>query len=244
MIELRNIGFFKSGINAISSMIPEGNFRFNEKGIHFRAIDPSQVLLVDYFVDRRVFDVFSIEPAFVGLNLEELRKIIERSSPEDKMKMNLTESDLEIVFRNEMERSFKLPLIDVSEDEVNIPEVSYEATIDINSRLLKEILKDASVFSTSIVFRARGDKLFVESKGVSGALNSSSLQSKGIKVKVNPGLESDVASKYSLSYLQNIVREAGPDTMVSMSIKSDSPMKISYNIGPSEIKFYLASMLL
>lgn len=240
MIELKNAGFFKSSISAISSMIPEGNFRFNEKGIHFRAIDPSQILLVDYFIDRSAFESFSVEPAFVGINLEEFRKILDRSAPEDRVKIELTESELGITFRNEMERSFKLPLIDVSEEELKLPEESYDAHIDISSHILKEILKDASVFSSSVVLKAKGEKLFIESKGVSGALNSSSLQSKGVKVKS----KTDVVSKYSLSYLQNIAREAGPETIIGMSLKSESPMKVSYKIGPSEIKFYLAHMLL
>ena len=58
MIELRNIGFLKNAMEAISVFIPEGNFRFAPEGIYFKAIDPSQVLLVDYFIDKKLFDVY------------------------------------------------------------------------------------------------------------------------------------------------------------------------------------------
>ncbi|MBT4870737.1 MAG: hypothetical protein HON47_04135, partial [Candidatus Diapherotrites archaeon] len=58
MIELKSTDFFGRALEAISSFIPEGNFRFAEKGVSFKAIDPSQVVLVDYFVDKKVFDKY------------------------------------------------------------------------------------------------------------------------------------------------------------------------------------------
>ena len=54
----------------------------------------------------------------------------------------------------------------------------------------------------------------------------------------------DTQSKYSLNFLQNIVREADADKKILLELKTDSPMKISYPIGDSEINFYLAHMIL
>ncbi|HLC78818.1 MAG TPA: proliferating cell nuclear antigen (pcna) [archaeon] len=240
MIELKDVSFLRSSIDSISSFIPEGNFRFNEKGIHFRAIDPSQVVLVDYFIDRSIFDSYEIEPAFVGINLSELSKIFARALAEDRVLINLFESELKISFKGDLERSFKLPLIDISEGELKIPQTKYETSIEINSKLLREVLKDASLFSSSVVLKTKGDKFLVESKGTAGALNVSSGQSRGVKVKS----KDDVVSKYSLTYLQNIVKEANQDATVLLELKTDSPMKVSFQIGKSRIEFYLAHMLL
>ncbi|MEM4256937.1 MAG: hypothetical protein QXD98_01110 [Candidatus Diapherotrites archaeon] len=240
MIELKNVGFFKSSIEAISPFIPEGNFRFNEKGIHFRSIDPSQILLVDYFVDKSAFDKFSIEPAFVGLNISELEKVFNRAMPNDVAIISLSESEIVITFKNELERSFRIPLIDVSDEEQKLPQENYDSFIEISARLLKEALKDASVFGSGVVFRVKGEKFFLESKGDSGSMNLSSLHSKFIKVKS----KAESVSKYSLSYLQNIVRSSDADSVISIAFKSEAPMKISYKIGPSNITFYLAHMLL
>ena len=91
MIELKNIGFFKDALEAISFFIPEGNFRFSDNGIYFKALDPSQVLLVDYFIDKKLFDKYNIEPSFVGIDLAELNKILQRASPKDKLSLDLTD---------------------------------------------------------------------------------------------------------------------------------------------------------
>ncbi|HLC92646.1 MAG TPA: proliferating cell nuclear antigen (pcna) [archaeon] len=240
MIELKNAGFLRSSIEAISSFIPEGNFRFNEKGVHFRAIDPSQVVLVDYFIEKSAFDAFDIEPSFVGVNLSEMNKIISRALPDDRLILGLSESEMKISFKGELERQFKLPLLDISEGELKLPETKYEAQVEINARLLKEALKDASLFSSSVVLKTKGDKFFVESRGSAGVLNISSAQAKGVKVKS----KEEVVSKYSLTYLQNIVKEANPDSTILLELKTDSPMKASYTIGKSEIRFYLAHMLI
>ncbi len=240
MIELKNAGFLKSSIEAISSFIPEGNFRFNEKGIHLRAIDPSQVVLVDYFIEKAAFDSYEIEPSFVGLNISELNRIISRALPEDRLTLALSESEMKISFRGELERTFKLPLLDITEGELKLPETKYEAQVEINARLLKEALKDASLFSSSVVLKTKGDKFFLESRGSAGVLNISSAQARGVKVKS----KDEVVSKYSLSHLQNIVKETNPDTNILLELKTDSPMKASYKIGKSEIRFYLAHMLL
>ncbi|HIH10447.1 MAG TPA: proliferating cell nuclear antigen (pcna) [Candidatus Diapherotrites archaeon] len=240
MIELNDVSFLKSSIDAISSFIPEGNFRFNDRGVHFRGTDPSQVVLVDYFIDRSVFDSFEVEPAYVGINLSELSRIVSRAQPQDHAVINLSESELRINLRGELERSFKLPLLDISDGELKLPEARYDASVEINARLLREALKDASLFSSSVVIKTKGDRFFLESKGSAGVLNVNSSPSKGVKVKS----KADVTSKYSLNYLQNIVKEAGPDSVVTLELRSDSPLKASYKIGKSEIVFYLAHMLL
>lgn len=240
MIELKDVQFLRSSIDAISSFIPEGNFRFNDKGVHFRAIDRSQVLLVDYLIEKSVFDSFDVEPAFVGINLAELSKIVSRALPEDRVVLDLSESEFRVILKGEMERSFKVPLIDISEGELRIPEAKYDSSVEINARLLKEALKDASLFSSSVMLRVKGDKFFIESKGSAGTLNVNSASARGLKVKSRE----DVTAKYSLTYLQNIVKEADPDSGVLLELKTDSPMKVSYSIGKSEIRFYLAHMLL
>ena len=240
MIELKNAGFLKASIEALSSFIPEGNFRFNEKGIHFRAIDPSQVILVDYLIERCAFDSFDIEPSFVGINLSELNKIVSRALPDDKLSIGLSESEMKISLKGEMERSFRLPLLDITEGELKLPEAKYDAQVEIHARLLKEALKDASLFSSSVVLKTKGDKFFLESKGSAGTLNISSAQAKGIKVRS----KEEVVSKYSLTYLQNIVKEADPDSTILLELRTDAPMKASYTIGKSEIRFYLAHMLI
>lgn len=240
MIELKNVSAWQKAVEAIASFISEGNFRFSEKGVFFKAIDPSQIVLVEFFMDKKVFDKYNIEPTFVGIDLVELSKIMARVLPNDKMQMALTDSEMLVKLEGDLNRSFRLPLIDVSEEEISIPKHKFDARIEINGRILKEALKDASLFGSSVVLRVKDNKLYLEARGSQGTLKTEAKGAKNLLIES----KKEVVSKYSLNFLSNIVKEADADKKVIIEMKSDAPMKVSYDIGESKIIFHLAHMIL
>lgn len=238
MIELKEGAFFKSAVESISSFIPEGNFRFSDKGISFRAIDPSQVVLVDYFVDKKHFDKYVIEPSFVGVDIVELNKILQRAMPQDKLLLDVSDSEMKLKFESDLRRSFRLPLIDVSDDEVKVPAIEYEAKVEVNSGAFREVLKDASLFGSSIVLKIFDGKFFVETKGAPGVMESEATKVSHVFAK------KDVTAKFSLNFLHNIVKQADSSKPVVIELRNDAAMRVSYNVGPGKIVFYLAHMIL
>ncbi len=218
----------------------EGNFRFNESGISFKAIDPSQIVLVSYFIEKKCFDKFDIEPTFLGIDLAELNKIMQRILLNDKLSIDVNDSEMLIKLEGELLRSFQLPLIDVAEEEINIPSPKFDATVQVNARILREALKDASLFGSSVILRIKGSEMIIEARGSQGNLKTIIKESKNVSIKAN----ADVTSKYSLNFLQNIVKEADPDKKIQIEIKSDAPMRVSYPIGEGQIIYHLAHMIL
>ena len=239
-IELKKLDSRQKAVQAISSFISEGNFHFSDKGILFRAIDPSQIVLVDLFLDKKIFDRYAVEPAFTGVDISELSKIMLRALPGDRMILDLTENEMFLTFEGDLVRKFSLPLIDVSEEEPKVPQVGFDSHIEINARIFREVLKDAALFGSAVVINVKKGKLSIEAKGSQGTMRSDQSNGKSVSVKSS----ADTQSKYSLNFLQNIVREADADKKILLELKTDSPMKISYPIGDSEINFYLAHMIL
>ncbi len=240
MIELEKHDAWQRAVEAISGFISEGNFRFSDSGIYFRGIDASQVVMIDYSIPKGFFDKYDIEPSMVGLDIRELSRILSRSLEADKLIMHLSDSELRVRFEGEMSRSFNLPLLDISEEEVTLPDAKFDARVEITGKMLKETLKDAGLVSTSVVFRVKGNEFIIEAKGTAGNLNSVIKKPKHVAVKTT----GEITSKFSLNFLQNIVRAADPEKKVVLELKNDAPMKISYQIGPSIISFHLAHMLL
>ena len=247
-IELKNTLPWKKAIDSISSFISEGNIHFSDSGIFFKAIDPSQVVFVEFELPKSVFEKYSIEPTLVGVDLVELGKILARAMPEDRLTMNATESELELTFEGETTRHFSLPLIDINEEEINIPETKFDAKVEINARTLKEALKDASLFGSSAVFKIKNSSFGIEAQGSSGNLKSSIKQAKVTSLKNSEKTDkpekNEIISKDSLNFLQNVIKEADSDKKILIEMKTESPMKITYSIGPSNIQFRLAHMIL
>lgn len=240
MIKILNPAPFQSAVRAISSFISEGNFRFNEKGISFKAIDPSQIVLVSYEAPKASFEKFDIEPNLVGLGIDELNKVIRRAAAGETISLDLEESYLKVLISGSLERTFRLPLLDVLEEEPSIPVQEYDATIEMPAKLIQEALKDASLFESSVVFRVENSKLSIEARGSHGMLRTESKNPELVKVKS----KSDIVGKYSLNFLETIVREAEPTERILFELKNEAPMRITYKIGNSKLQFHLAHMIL
>lgn len=240
MIELKNVALFQKAVNSIAAFINEGNFRFSTSGFSFKAIDPSQIVLVNYSIPKSAFDKYEIEPTFVGVDISELNRIMQRSMQNDRLQLEIDDNEMHLKFEGELSRSFKLPLIDISEEEVNIPTPKFDAKVSINARILKEALKDASLFGSSVILRAKQNQFTIEARGSQGTLKTVTKETANLTVSAS----SEVVSKYSLNFLQNIVKEADNESNVTLELKSDAPMKASFKIGESTIEFYLAHMIL
>lgn len=240
MIELKDVESYRKCVSALSGFISEGNFRFNDSGIHFRGIDPSQVVLVDFHMPASSFKSFEVEPSVVGVDLSELNKIVSRVPPSDSLMIDLTDFELKLLAHGEFEKQFDLPLIDVAGEEPAMPKVKFDATVEITGRVLKEALKDASVFGSLVVFKVKKNNFLVEAKGTRGNMSSISKESKEIKVSSTK----DVVAKFSLNFLHNIVREVNPEDKVILELKNDSPVRVLYSIGGARLEFFLAHMIL
>jgi len=129
MISISKADELKKVIDSVSSFISEANLRFNEQGISLKAVDQSQIALVDFLIPKKSFEIFKIEPCLLGINLEELNKVLQRINPTDKIELNLREGFFEINILDEMKRKFTLPLIDVNETELELPKVKYDFKI-------------------------------------------------------------------------------------------------------------------
>lgn len=214
--------------------------RFNESGIHLRGVDPSQVVLVDFSIPSSSFKKFVVEPSLVGIDLSELDRILSRVQPSESLLLDVTESELKINVLGEFEKNFSLPLIDISYEEVTLPKIKFESSVEITSRILKEALKDASIFGSLVVFRTEKNSFFLEANGSHGTMSCMSKEGRAIKVNSSK----DTVSKFSLNFLQNIVREVDPEHSIFLELKNDSPLKVSFSIGTARFEFFLAHMIL
>ncbi|MDN5358313.1 MAG: proliferating cell nuclear antigen [Candidatus Diapherotrites archaeon] len=236
---------WKQAVDALYSFLPEGVFYFNSDGVRLRAIDPSQVVMVDFFAPRSVFREYNLveSPIRVPIDLSEYTKILSRASSEDRLVMALEDVNLYVLLElpnGTLRREFYIPLMDVPDREAEIAPVEGVVTVRVLGRIIKDALKDAGIFSSSAVLVARDDVFMVEAKGQTGVTRTVAREGDGVSIEGGP----EAVSRYSLSFLQNIVRAADPDGFVTMVFGNDTPLKISYEIGGIRLTFFLAQMIL
>ncbi|MGC8669702.1 MAG: proliferating cell nuclear antigen (pcna) [Candidatus Micrarchaeia archaeon] len=239
-IKIDDARYWKSCVDSIVNLVDEGTFIISKEGISLKAMDPSGISMVSFFIPNKAFSKYDVEKAVsIGLNLENFDKILTSSRSNEQLTMKEAENKLQIEFIGQnSKRRYKLPLIDVKKEADKEPKIDFEATVEVKSDLFKETLKDAMLLSTYIGFRAEKDSFFVIAKGDAGELEEEHMGNAEIIKKLNVSKPSNAT--FNLDYMQRIISACPQNSSLTLSLKSEEPIKVDYKIGDAAITYYLA----
>lgn len=230
-----NVKSFKSSIEAIAFLIDEGTVVLNDAGISVRAMDPSQIAMVDVFMPAKMFEEYKTDKEQnVGINFSELSKVVKRVKSEDKIEMKL-DSKLTVTFIGKTTRKFDLGLLEPS-PQPREPKIEYSSEIKIGSSLIQDVIKDIELVSNKVTIKISKDEVSMISEGDTSSaaikISDENLMSKEAK--------EDSTTTFSLDYLKNLFSAADSQTIVSLKLKTDAPLRVDYSIGDANVTYYLA----
>ena len=222
-------------VNTVSSIIEEAPFEVKKQGIYMRAMDPSHISMLDIEIPKEMFDEFSIDKEIsLGIDMDEMRKIMYRAKPSDILVMNAEESKIHMTFIGESKRKFGLPIIDVLDKRSKLPEIPFIATVKLNSDIFQDGIKDASVVADHITFEARKDSFLIKAQGDTSDIETVNEKDSMIEYDV----KENAKATFNLSYLSDISKSIY-GTMV-IKLGSDVPLMLEFDIDKAKVKFVLA----
>ena len=133
-VKISNVKLLRDTVTAISTLIDEGTFNINPDGIKLRAMDPSRVAMVDFMMNKTAYDEYiSDEDSKICLNLNELLKLLKRAGKNEFVEIILDENtgQLVLTISGKYMRKFRMPTLEVTEDEVPTPKIAFNAKITI-----------------------------------------------------------------------------------------------------------------
>ena len=232
---------WKAAIDAVASFLSEATFHFTERGVWLQALDPSMVVFVVMEAPRDVFREYVLKhpEVRVPVSMGEFQRILSRLSGGDRLIIRFSSTNLYVLMEGGgIRKEFVLPAINIEESNtvVTMPEsLSY---VKIPAQYLKEALKNASIVSNTVVFRVENDKFIVEAREGSNVSRTEISPSPGVKIVY----DSPTVSRYSIAYLQNILK--GSDGEVTLEMSTDGPLKVSYSVEGIRLTFILAPLIL
>ena len=239
---LEDAKFFKSCVDAIVNLIDEGSFEVSAKGLHLRTMDPSQIAMIDFLLPHEAFKKIDVEgTATIGVNLSDLSKVLARSRASEKLSLILDEKEsnkLQLEFSGDNKRTFKLPLLDLASTVPKEPKVPFDSHVKMRGGSFKELLKDASLLSSHVSLEASADRFVLEAHGDSGDLKAESDKSSAALIEAKSTAKS--RAMFPFEYLDNMTRACPDDAVLSIELKTDAPLKLSYGIGAASLAYYLA----
>jgi proliferating cell nuclear antigen len=226
---------WRNSIEAISALIDEGTFEVDSTGLKLRAMDPSQIALVDFELPAKAFESFKCEkPMTLGVDFTELSKITKRCKPEDKIDISV-EKRMKMLFRGETRREFTTSIIESTGNPPKEPNIDFNANVKITPQMIKDVLKDAELISNHVALKI--DKGFnIKSDGDTGSVEIDLPEDRLLSLEA----KEPARSVFSLEYMNNILKAAEIPSVVQINLKTDAPLKVEYSIGDGRVIYYLA----
>ncbi|MDE1797989.1 MAG: hypothetical protein KGH63_01105, partial [Candidatus Micrarchaeota archaeon] len=150
---------FKSAIDAIVNLIDEGALEVTPAGLLLKAMDPSQIAMVSFTMPKSAFVEYEVaNPARVGLNFDNLSKILSRARGDEKLEIAQEENRVSVRFiAGKHKRSFKVPVLEMPAAVSREPNIVSDVTLSMLGGALKDQLRDAALVSTHITLDAGED---------------------------------------------------------------------------------------
>ncbi len=210
-------------------------------------MDPSRICLLKLSIKKENFDEYKCSgESKVGLNLDDLNKILKRSATNDTIELNFKEKEQKIMIKMQREdasrtRTFSLAILDIDMEELpmeNLFKIEYPSKWVIDSEFLVEAIKDAEIYSEIINIKTIKDEgLLFSSSGQIGEME--------YNLSLNDLIETDITENctgaYSLTFLKAILNLGSITEKLEISLKTDHPLKMIFNLlEGGELSYFLA----
>jgi len=246
-LKLENSRILKGIVETLSSIIDETEFKVNPDEFTITAMDPSRICLLKLSIKKEDFDEYECdEETKVGLNLDDLDKILKRSSADDAIQIDFKEADnkIKIIMQREgmtRTRTFSLALLDIDIEEIpmdNLLQIEYPSKWVIDPEFLVEAIKDAEIYSEILNIKAEEEKgLTFSSSGQIGEM----VYNLGSEDLIETQITDKNTGAYSLTFLKAILKIAPITEKLEISLKTDHPLKMIYNLlEGGELSYFLA----
>ncbi len=246
-LKLENSRILKGIVETLASIIDETEFKVTPKEFTISAMDPSRICLLKLSIKKDNFDEYKCsKESKIGLNLDDLDKILKRSSANDSVEIDFNEKEQKIKIKMKREgtsrtRTFSLALLDIDIEEIpmeNLIGIEYPSKWVIDPNFLVEAIKDAEIYSEILNMKSMEEQgLLFNSSGQIGEMN--------YELELDELIESDIngtsSGAYSLTFLKAILKIASITEKLEISLKTDHPLKMIFNLlEGGELFYFLA----
>ncbi|WP_236698191.1 proliferating cell nuclear antigen (pcna) [Pyrodictium occultum] len=223
-------------VSAISKVIEEGVFVADpEEGLLFRAMDPSHVIMLDMRFPRDSFEEFDLEERReLGLNLDDVAKVLRRAGKEDRLEINADENSVSFSFIGKGVRTFTLPLLDITAEQLPEPQLEFKAHVKVMSDVYRDTIKDVELIGDVIRFVAEGDEFKVSSSSELGEAEIIYTRESGSLVDLE--VDGSQQASYTLEYFSDLSSASRVADMVTIHFSTDMPALVEHEL-PQGAKF-------
>jgi len=238
---IEDASLFKDCVRAISELIGEGIFRFDENGMKFIATDPTMVVLVDLNLAKNCFEELNVEDEIkLPINIDAILSILKRVRSSDRLILESSEENkLTVVLEGKVKRRFILPLIDIEEKEIPNLNLEFLANITVHGKSVVEGITDLAAIADVIAFEAKEDAFIMRGEG--DLSKGEIIMEKGCEDLLELEVKEPCRSKFSVDYLKKIATGIKAGGITHIQLGNDFPLEVKTEVTDnSTLRYVLA----
>lgn len=224
-------GKFVAMWKAISTLCGSINIRFTPDGLVAQGMDSSHCSLFEFNVTPQWFATYDVtEEITVGLSMGIIAKIMAMRQPKQGVAMRFVSDKFEIEYtsdeKDEVNRTFSLPTMDLDEDVMEIPDRESDVDLTLSSAKFAQIINQMSVFGDVIDFRVKGEDMTMTTEGDAGTmrvgLDDTDLEEFSVTEDIS------LTQSFALAYLGMFSGFSKVNTFVRLSLMEDNPVVVRF----------------
>jgi len=233
LVKLEKPVLLSKAIELLSEIVIDVRLKVNEFGMSITAIDPANVAMIRFKLPKSAFSQFETDDEVLGINLDNLKRILKRCGPASSLILEKKENLLNIQIQDRIKRNFSLNLIEIEGEEKDLPNLEFSTRVELDSIDLIASIEDCMVVADACSFIIEEGKFIIEAKG----LNSARSEFSGDEAKINA---ENCKARYSLEYLSKFIKGSKLCEKTVLNFANDHPLRMDIKTENMELNFILA----
>ena len=156
--------------------------------------------------------------------------------------------DVDVLFQEQNDKKnkkgeyncyYKLPIIDLEQDNYQIPHVEYDAEFSINSKQFHDLISQLGIFGDVLNIVCNENEINLESSGENGKMKVAIVIDDLNEFSISEGENIDLS--FSLQYILKMCITTKLSKNVDIGVSNEFPLQIKYDLGEdSSCLFYIA----
>ena len=233
----------KSVFEVLKDIINDVNVYFTAKGVHILTLDTARVTLVHMTLGAENFEEYECSADIAaGLNMGNIYKLLKSVTNQDTLTLKVEGRDvMEVLIENPVKKSatsFKLKLLDINEDILEVPDIHMNVVTTLPSVDFQRITRDMGNLANDMSIIREGTNLILSCRGDWADQET---------VLEFPDAVSKTGNIFSLKYINLFTKATNMCASVQLMQDSENenmPIIFRYTIANlGDLRFYLAPKL-
>lgn len=226
-------------------LLTDVNITFDEHGMQMLAMDGARVALVHIKLNATDIEQYTCSQRYtIGVNLTALYKLLRSIGNNDTVCFEIFDSALDtlVLTLENLDKNcvttYKLKLLDIDEEPLNIPDVQFDSVISMPSVDFARYCRDMKDISDSVEIHTSKNELTLDCVGefASCCMHIGETQN-GVSFE---GRE-EVRGNFSLKYLTVFSKSMNLSNYVEVFLKNKYPAILDFNVASlGHVKYCLA----